>query len=232
MNLETQFKSIIQSGEKYPVDFDRAWKWIGYSTKGNAKRVFLKNFIPTNDYRIIINDKRDNNPNPEQKIFITIEAFKEFCMVSETTTGRDVRRYFIDVEKKLIQLKEFSSAKTNIKLKESRKKNISLFAKAGLKNPEEYRFVTRRQTQIITGLTPTQLRESRNPSAKTGRELLTEREQIGMLIEENLTMLNILDNKPEDFSGVVDCIEKTVPEIKRLYYRNNEFVQELEELKA
>jgi hypothetical protein len=33
-----QLEIIAQSSEAFPVDFDLAWQWIGYSTKGNALR--------------------------------------------------------------------------------------------------------------------------------------------------------------------------------------------------
>ncbi|MBE7411364.1 MAG: hypothetical protein L6Q54_11440 [Leptospiraceae bacterium] len=233
MNLELQFKSIIQSEDKYPVDFDKAWKWAGYSRKDSAKRTLIKSFISTNDFTIHIKeDSSKKYGKKKETIYLTKDCFKEFCMLAETEKGREVRQYFLKVEKEFYRLKEFSTAKENTKLKESRKKNISLFHRSGLNNPEQYRDVTRRQTQIVTGLTPTQLKESRNPKAKTGRELLTEREQIGMLIEENLTMLNILDDSPNDFSGVMNCIEKTVPDMKRIYYKNENFVRELEKLRA
>ncbi|PSB31371.1 hypothetical protein [Chlorogloea sp. CCALA 695] len=29
--------SLVQSTEQFPVNFDAAWKWIGYSTKQKAK---------------------------------------------------------------------------------------------------------------------------------------------------------------------------------------------------
>ena len=29
--------TLVQSTDQFPVDFDAAWKWIGYSTKQKAK---------------------------------------------------------------------------------------------------------------------------------------------------------------------------------------------------
>jgi hypothetical protein len=35
--LDTAFQGIAQSQEMFPVDFEQAWKWIGYSTKGQCQ---------------------------------------------------------------------------------------------------------------------------------------------------------------------------------------------------
>jgi len=35
--LKGRFEIIAQSGERYPVDFDEAWQWIGYARMEEAK---------------------------------------------------------------------------------------------------------------------------------------------------------------------------------------------------
>lgn len=37
-------RTLVESDEDYPVEFDELWQWCGYSTKSNAKRVLLNNF--------------------------------------------------------------------------------------------------------------------------------------------------------------------------------------------
>ena len=34
------------------IDFDNVWKWCGFSTKGNAKKILNKHFIIYNDYNV------------------------------------------------------------------------------------------------------------------------------------------------------------------------------------
>lgn len=53
-------QQLYNSSERFPVDFDEAWVWLEFSTKGNAKRSFLKaGFIDGIDFRSFIsNDKR------------------------------------------------------------------------------------------------------------------------------------------------------------------------------
>lgn len=95
--------ALIQSEEEYPVDFDDAWKWIGYSTKGNAKAAFdAAGFIENVDYKVfMINHKNSNGGRPRHKIMLTVDAFKMFCMMAGTDKGRQVRVYFLNCEAEL-----------------------------------------------------------------------------------------------------------------------------------
>ena len=44
--------SLLKSNNSFPVDFDEAWKWIGYSTKQKAKNKLFKNFLSDIDYTL------------------------------------------------------------------------------------------------------------------------------------------------------------------------------------
>ena len=48
--LKGRFEIIAQSGERYPVDFDEAWQWIGYARKEDAVNLLLGNFYEDLDY--------------------------------------------------------------------------------------------------------------------------------------------------------------------------------------
>ncbi|WP_017317860.1 hypothetical protein [Mastigocladopsis repens] len=45
-------KSFVESTEEFPVDFDDAWQWIGYSSKQKGKDQLTRNFILGVDYQI------------------------------------------------------------------------------------------------------------------------------------------------------------------------------------
>lgn len=38
------------SKDEYPIDLDSVWKFIGYSTKQNAKNALINNFTSEADY--------------------------------------------------------------------------------------------------------------------------------------------------------------------------------------
>ena len=92
--------ALLQSSEEFPVDFDDAWQWIGYSRKSDAKKVLEVNFDKGSDF---CGDFRKNNfrGRPLEKIFLTIDCFKSFCMMAGTEKGKEVRRYFLNCESEL-----------------------------------------------------------------------------------------------------------------------------------
>lgn len=117
--LKPFFDGILESKDSFPVDFDKAWKWVGYSTKGNAKRIIESDFTVNIDYSLLLtNDKQKDRgghgqvfiTNDKQKsrggynketIKLTVDCFKKFCMLARTDRGKEVREYFLECERKL-----------------------------------------------------------------------------------------------------------------------------------
>ena len=96
-------QSLFDSSEKFPVDFDLAWKWLGYTRKEAA----LKNLL--SDQFDVGLDWSNTSPvgevfktgrgQPSQKYFLTIDCFKTLGMLAKTKFGKEIRRYFLDCEK-------------------------------------------------------------------------------------------------------------------------------------
>ena len=55
--------ALVQSTDQFPVDFDAAWKWIGYSTKQKAKNKLTNNFDVGIDYTLTKNARRVKGNN-------------------------------------------------------------------------------------------------------------------------------------------------------------------------
>jgi phage anti-repressor protein len=97
-----------KDGELYPVEFDLAWKIAGYSRKSHAKRVLTEKgyFCDGEDFFIEQGSPLTQSGQSglygrsSDLIMLTCDAFKEFCMVSKTATGKATRKYFIESEKK------------------------------------------------------------------------------------------------------------------------------------
>jgi hypothetical protein len=136
-----RLEMVAKSLAPYPVDFDDAWQWVGYSTKQHAKDSLEKNFVEGSDFttarrgkdgNLIVTNNRDNqvggkdgNLNsrnkPENQVaghggkregagrpsdiyLLTTDCFKAFCMMAGTPKGKEVRRYYLDLEKKYLSL--------------------------------------------------------------------------------------------------------------------------------
>ena len=101
----TVFK-YLDSDNEFPIDFDNAWMWVGYTRKENALNKLLNNFDIGVDF---IEEENIFSPNGEKiargrkpdKYYITIDCFKAFCMMAGTSKGKEVRKYFLDCEKEL-----------------------------------------------------------------------------------------------------------------------------------
>lgn len=101
-------KDFVESTEEFPVDFDDAWRWIGYTRKDTAKDSLEANFHKGFDFS---GEFRKNSlrGRPVEKIFLTVDCFKAFCMMAGTPKGREVREYFLRCEKQLKQLLQQSA---------------------------------------------------------------------------------------------------------------------------
>jgi anti-repressor protein len=49
---------LSKNGEAFPVDFESAWVWLGYSNKANAKASLLHwGFNATSDFNVIFENE-------------------------------------------------------------------------------------------------------------------------------------------------------------------------------
>ncbi|ALF55639.1 hypothetical protein ACX27_26805 [Nostoc piscinale CENA21] len=98
---QTLANQIYESTEQFPVSFDSAWVWLGYSTKGNAKRNFENaGFIENVDYMVFITtDKNPSGGRPSEEIMLTAECLKQWGMMAGTEQGKQVRLYFLECER-------------------------------------------------------------------------------------------------------------------------------------
>jgi phage anti-repressor protein len=107
--LKDTFEKILYDENEFCVDFDAAWQWIGYSRKDVAKRTLVKDFVEGIDYHLHniaeVVRPQGGGSQPE-KIMLTIDCFKQFCMMAGTAQGKQVRLYFLECEKRLKQIKQ------------------------------------------------------------------------------------------------------------------------------
>ncbi|MCT7975243.1 hypothetical protein [Laspinema olomoucense] len=122
MNIITQEQvfSLLESSDDFAVDFDLAYQWIGYTRKDSAKKKLINNFEENFDYFVATSVefrhsavkstgqevRRKKRGKPLEKIFLTIDCFKELAMLAGTDQGRSVRKYFIQCERQLKKMGE------------------------------------------------------------------------------------------------------------------------------
>ncbi|WP_414579125.1 phage antirepressor KilAC domain-containing protein [Anabaena sp. CCY 9402-a] len=101
---------IYESQEPFPVSFDDAWQWLGYSRKDSAKRNFDGcGFIEDVDYQLhtSVGSVNHSTFSPQalaaaarkEDIYITAECLKQWGMMSGTEQGKQIRLYFLKCER-------------------------------------------------------------------------------------------------------------------------------------
>lgn len=90
-----------ESPDRFPVDFDKAWRWIGYSRKDSALRALESNFEASDDFHryVEVVERPQGGGSPTERMALTADCFKSFCMMAGTEQGKEVRAYFLRCER-------------------------------------------------------------------------------------------------------------------------------------
>jgi len=99
----------------FVVDMDNVWKWLGFSTKQNAKMVLERHFKINTDYidgSLMRSHKRSDDVNHEkggqnkQTIMLTIKCFKSLCLKAQTKKAGEIHEYYMKLEELLHEVME------------------------------------------------------------------------------------------------------------------------------
>jgi len=89
----------------YVIDFDTVWEWIGYTKKTNAKRMLEENLVLDQDYKCLLlsseEQRKGRGGKNKERIMLTINAFKLFCMKAGTKKAEEIHEYYVKLEETL-----------------------------------------------------------------------------------------------------------------------------------
>ncbi len=91
-------RSILECDREFPIDLDDAWQWLGYSTKQKALLFLKSNFEEGEDF-LTQRLKNSTGGRPSCSIVLTIECLKCLGMMTGTSQGKQIRKYFLQCEK-------------------------------------------------------------------------------------------------------------------------------------
>jgi hypothetical protein len=100
---------------KFVINFDDVWKNVDFTRRDNAKRILINNFTDKIDYVIVFFQKEEyENLAPSKRgarcddaiwggqnketILLTVDCFKNFCMIASTPKAKTIRSYYIKME--------------------------------------------------------------------------------------------------------------------------------------
>ena len=199
------------SKKDFIVNFDHIWKWLGFSRKDHAKTVLNKNFVIDSDYKVenIIPEVsgKIEKGRPCEKIMLTVNAFKKFCLKAGTKKADEVHDYYIKLEELLHETLNEESNELRKQLEEKSDKieqlNQKLHIKNSLKVITEEKFVIyllvayiNDRTVYIIGKTADLTRRYRNYRLK------------GILIQEK--DVKLMYYKSCRSSSILKVVEKSV----------------------
>jgi hypothetical protein len=104
--------------QDFVINLDDVWKWVGFSRKDHAKRLFEKHFIKDIDYKIISPQPRINIQagRPQENITMTINTFKSFCLKANTKKSHEIHKYYIKLEEILFEVVNEETAELRLQL--------------------------------------------------------------------------------------------------------------------
>lgn len=110
---------LVESEELFPVDLDQAFIWLGYTRKDTAKDKLTSMFeedldyvyvraLPEADNHGTFSPQELGSKSRKEKIYLTIDAFKQMGMILGTARGKEIRKYFLQCEKVAKQITSIS----------------------------------------------------------------------------------------------------------------------------
>ena len=73
-------QSLVDSGELFPVDFELAWQWLGYSSKQACRKKLTRNFDAGTDYLIesvTVSHEGKTTASRTEIIKLSVECFNK-----------------------------------------------------------------------------------------------------------------------------------------------------------
>jgi phage anti-repressor protein len=173
ISMINRLDSMAQSAAQYPVDFDEAWQWVGYSRKDAGLEMLKNNFIANKDFCSSENrSKAGRGGHNEMKYLLTARCFEAFCMMAGTDKGREVREYFLDLQDKYRDMVESTRVRKLV-----RREFTEAIRESGLNEAMHgwaYKCFTDLIYKAVTGMTAKQLRKEYGFAADANcRECIT-----------------------------------------------------------
>ena len=82
------------------INLDNVWKFIGFSNKGNGKRLLQQHFKSDVDYKnsLLRTEKRVHGGQNQETIMLNINTFKKLCLKANTENADKIHHYYIKLE--------------------------------------------------------------------------------------------------------------------------------------
>ena len=124
----------------YIIDLDNIWKWLGFQSKFNAKRLLESQFTVNKDYTLLLPNAKQSTytkgGHNKETFMLKVNTFKKFCLKAGTKKADEIHDYYLKLEETLHEVIEEESNELKLQL-ENKDKQLQQSEEDGRKIREK-----------------------------------------------------------------------------------------------
>lgn len=123
--------------DKFVINLDDTWEWMGFCNKGNANRCLKKTFDENVDYivdNLLHKIAKQHGGHNKENIMMNVTTFKSLCMLSNSTKGKETRKYYIKLENYFMKLMKLQHNDIILSMQQENKRQLEIQRHNDLRN--------------------------------------------------------------------------------------------------
>jgi len=114
------FYCYLNCQDNYVINLDDIWKWLGFSTKQNAKTLLERQFVVEKDYLLMKQTATVQGGHNKETFMLNVNTFKKFCLKSGTKKADEIHDYYIKLEQVLQEITQQESNELKHQLEQAK----------------------------------------------------------------------------------------------------------------
>jgi len=125
------FYCYLNYHDEFIIDLDNIWKWLGFQSKFNSKRLLETQFIINKDYILLIPTAKQSTHikggHNKETFMLNIKTFKKYCLKAGTKKADEIHEYYIKLEETLQEViqEESNELKLQLEQKEQQLESVA-----------------------------------------------------------------------------------------------------------
>lgn len=105
------------------IDLDNVWKWLGFQSKFNSKRILEKNFTIDTDYKkpVIESKIKTRGGHNKETFLLSVKTFKSLCLKAGTKRSDQIHDIYLKIQDITLQLEEEANSELKQQLTSAEK---------------------------------------------------------------------------------------------------------------
>ena len=125
------FYCYLNYHDEFIIDLDNIWKWLGFQSKFNSKRLLETQFIINKDYTLLSPTAKQSphikGGHNKETFMLNINTFKKYCLKAGTKKADEIHEYYIKLEETLQEViqEESNELKLQLEQKEQQLESVT-----------------------------------------------------------------------------------------------------------